>query len=122
MSLLESILMGIIQGVTEFLPVSSSGHLAIFKALFHIEEPGMLFDVLLHIGTLVAVFIVYFKDLWRMIAEFFLMRRDFFCNVGIFFKNHFGRARGSGCGSREESEREQRCDDHTEGCGSGIHR
>ena len=39
MSLLESILMGIIQGVTEFLPVSSSGHLAIFKALFHIEEP-----------------------------------------------------------------------------------
>ena len=89
MSLLESILMGIIQGVTEFLPVSSSGHLAIFKALFHIEEPGMLFDVLLHIGTLVAVFIVYFKDLWRMIAEFFLMLRDFFCNVGIFFKNHF---------------------------------
>lgn len=91
MSLLESILMGIIQGVTEFLPVSSSGHLAIFKALFHIEEPGMLFDVLLHIGTLVAVFIVYFKDLWRMIAEFFLMLRDFFCNVGIFFKNHFGK-------------------------------
>lgn len=95
MSLLESILMGVIQGVTEFLPVSSSGHLAIFKALFHIEEPGLLFDVLLHVGTLIAVFIVYFKDLWRMIAEFFLMIRDFFCNVVIFFRNRFGQEQES---------------------------
>lgn len=90
MSLLESILMGVIQGVTEFLPVSSSGHLAIFKALFHIEEPGLLFDVLLHVGTLIAVFIVYFHDIWKMIVEFFLLLRDFFYNIGIFFKNHFG--------------------------------
>lgn len=90
MSLLQSILMGVIQGVTEFLPVSSSGHLAIFKALFHIEEPGLLFDVLLHVGTLIAVFIVYFRDIWKMIVEFFLLLRDFFGNVGIFFKNHFG--------------------------------
>lgn len=90
MSLLQSILMGVIQGVTEFLPVSSSGHLAIFKALFHIEEPGLLFDVLLHVGTLIAVFIVYFRDIWKMILEFFLLLRDFFCNVGIFFENHFG--------------------------------
>lgn len=90
MSLLQAILMGIIQGVTEFLPVSSSGHLAIFKALFQIEEPGLLFDVLLYIGTLFAVFIVYFKDIMKMIVEFFCLIRDCFYNLVYFFKNHFG--------------------------------
>ena len=63
MSLLQAILMGIIQGLTEFLPVSSSGHLAIFKILFGVDtDTGLLFDVLLHIGTLAAICIVYYKD------------------------------------------------------------
>ena len=55
MSLLQSILMGIIQGATEFLPVSSSGHLALFKIIFNVNtETGLLFDTMLHLGTLVC--------------------------------------------------------------------
>ena len=74
MSLLQAIIMGIIQGVTEFLPVSSSGHLAIFKILFHMEtDTGLLFDVILHLGTLIAIFAVYYKDILRMIVELSLI-------------------------------------------------
>ncbi|MCC8017736.1 MAG: undecaprenyl-diphosphate phosphatase, partial [Lachnospiraceae bacterium] len=70
MSLLQSILMGLIQGLTEFLPVSSSGHLALFKILFHVEtDTGMFFDVLLHVGTLAAVCLIYYKDIFRLIKE-----------------------------------------------------
>ncbi len=78
MNYLYAILMGVIQGLTEFLPVSSSGHLAIFQIVFGIDSPGLFFDVLLHIGTLVAVFICFYKDIGKMIAELFLMIRDLF--------------------------------------------
>lgn len=92
MSLLESILMGLIQGLTEFLPVSSSGHLAIFKAFFHVNtDTGILFDVLLHLGTLIAIFVVYYRDIWEMIVEGLSIIRDFFCNMGIFFSNLFSK-------------------------------
>ena len=87
MSLLEAILMGIIQGVTEFLPVSSSGHLALFKILFRIEDVGLLFDVILHLGTLIAIFAVYYKDIWKMIVAGFAIIGDACKNIGIFFKN-----------------------------------
>ena len=71
MSLLQSILMGLIQGLTEFLPVSSSGHLALFKILFDVNtETGLLFDVMLHVGTLVAICIVYYKDIFHLVKEF----------------------------------------------------
>lgn len=86
MSLLQSVLLGLIQGLTEFLPVSSSGHLAIFKQFFQIETGGMFFDILLHIGTLIAVFIVYYKDIFRMIKEGFAIIGDSFVNVATFFK------------------------------------
>lgn len=92
MSLLEAIFMGIIQGLTEFLPVSSSGHLAIFKNIFHIKtETGILFDVLLHVGTLAAVFIVYRRDIGRMILEGFGLLGDTCCNVAAFFQNKIGK-------------------------------
>ena len=84
MSLLQSIMMGLIQGLTEFLPVSSSGHLALFKILFHVEtDTGLLFDVLLHIGTLLAVFIVYFKDIFRMLLEFVRILTDCVYNLTV---------------------------------------
>lgn len=88
MSLLQAIFMGLIQGLTEFLPVSSSGHLALFKILFKVEtDTGLLFDVLLHGGTLLAICAVYYKDIWKLIVEGCAILRDVCINVVIFFKN-----------------------------------
>ena len=92
MSLLQAILMGIIQGLTEFLPVSSSGHLAIFKILFGVDtDTGLLFDVLLHIGTLAAICIVYYKDVLKMIVEGIGIIRDCFINLIRFIGNKISR-------------------------------
>lgn len=92
MSLLQAIIMGIIQGATEFLPVSSSGHLALFKILFHVNtDTGLMFDVMLHLGTLIAIFAVYYKDIIRMIVEAFKIIRDVFINIVRFFRNKFGK-------------------------------
>ena len=74
MSLLHSILLGVIQGVTEFLPVSSSGHLAIAEHLLGMEgasEIPEFFDVLLHLGTLAAVFVAYWGEIRDIVLEFF---------------------------------------------------
>ena len=79
MSLLSSILLGLIQGVAEFLPISSSGHLAIAERLlssFHAADIPAFFDVLLHLGTLVAVFVAYWDDVRDMVVEFFCGVRD----------------------------------------------
>ena len=75
LSYLMAILMGIIQGVAEFLPISSSGHLALFQQFFgmeNVEEKYMMFTVMLHFGTLLSVLVVYWKDVAEMIREFFL--------------------------------------------------
>ena len=70
MSYLQTIILGLVQGVAEFLPISSSGHLALIENLFNIQAPEF-YDVLLHFGTLIAVFIYYRKDIVDMILEFF---------------------------------------------------
>ena len=69
---LSAVLMGILQGVAEFLPISSSGHLALFQHFFGVEnyeETQMLFTVLLHLGTLISVFVYYWHDILDMIRE-----------------------------------------------------
>ena len=79
MSLLSSILLGFIQGLTEFLPVSSSGHLAIAEHLLGMSGASDIpefFDVLLHLGTLVAVFVAYWAEVRDMMLEFFRGAKD----------------------------------------------
>lgn len=72
MSTLQAIILGIVQGATEFLPISSSGHLVIFKHLFGLNlESGLLFDSLLHVGTLIAVVFAYTEDVLLLIREGF---------------------------------------------------
>ncbi len=74
MSLLSSVILGFIQGAAEFLPISSSGHLAIAEQLLGMQGVSDIpefFDVLLHLGTLVAVFIAYWSEIRELIVEFF---------------------------------------------------
>ena len=71
MTYLMSAVLGFLQGVAEFLPISSSGHLSLFQHFFGMEEPDNLFNILLHFATLIAVCVYYFQDVVEMIVEFF---------------------------------------------------
>lgn len=75
MDFFSSIMLGLIQGVAEFLPISSSGHLSLFQELgiLKVGEDNMFFNVLLHLGTLVAVFVAYWSEIKALILEFFGM-------------------------------------------------
>ena len=75
MTYFSAIFLGLIQGIAEFLPISSSGHLAFFQNVVGIAngEENMFFDVLLHLGTLVAVFVAYWSEIKALILEFFTM-------------------------------------------------
>lgn len=88
MTFVQAIILGIIQGLTEFLPVSSSGHLAIMKNLLRMNlDSGILYDVLLHVATLIAVCIVMRKDILKLITEFISIVKDVFSNIIIFFNS-----------------------------------
>lgn len=79
MTILSSVVLGLIQGIAEFLPISSSGHLAIAEQLLGmkgVSDIPEFFDVLLHLGTLLAVFVAYWDDISAMVAEFFAGIRD----------------------------------------------
>lgn len=64
-----AVILGIIQGLTEFLPVSSSGHLVLFQKIFGIETDCLFFDIVVHLGTLLAVIIVFHKSIWEMVKN-----------------------------------------------------
>ena len=79
MSLIKAIILGFVQGVTEFLPISSSGHLSLFQHFLGVSGEGsLLFSVLLHLGTLIAVFVVFYRTIFELIFEAFDLLKDIF--------------------------------------------
>lgn len=76
MDTFQAIVLGLVQGLTEFLPISSSGHLILVPWLFNWETPGLAFDASLHLGTLLAVFIYFRREIWRMIQAIPLALRS----------------------------------------------
>lgn len=70
MTVIQGILQGILQGIAEFLPISSSGHLAVVQKLFGLEEVPLLFDIMLHLATLLAVVLYFRKKIWTLLCVF----------------------------------------------------
>jgi undecaprenyl-diphosphatase len=84
MTYLQAVILGLVQGLAEFLPISSSGHLALLENFFGISEENMLFfTVLLHFGTLIAVFVVFWKDIWELLQELVLTIKDLIGRKGL---------------------------------------
>lgn len=95
MPIWKGIILGIIQGLAEFLPISSSGHLVILKEILHVdlESGGLFFDIMLHFGTLVAIFVAFWHDIKRMIVEGFRILGDVFSNFLIWLIGFSGTPR-----------------------------
>ncbi len=105
MTLQNAAILGLVQGLTEFLPVSSSGHLVIGQYLLHFTQPNLAFDVVLHLGTLLAVFVYFRQDLlkilsafsgkgdpqWRRVALLILLGTIPTGVIGVLFKDLFER-------------------------------
>lgn len=88
MTIVKAIILGVIQGLTEFLPVSSSGHLAVSQQLLKVPEDKILFfTVMLHLGTLLSIFVVYAKDIMAIISEFFAIIGEVIRGKGIRLNN-----------------------------------
>ncbi len=84
MSIIQSIILGLVQGLSEFLPISSSGHLAVFQHFMGIREDDILtFTVMLHFGTLISIFAAYWSDIVALVKELFLMIADICTGKGI---------------------------------------
>jgi undecaprenyl-diphosphatase len=69
-TILQSIILGIVQGLTEFLPISSSGHLVLAQNLFGFSKAGLSFDVALHLGTFLALILFFWREWIRIIKDF----------------------------------------------------
>ena len=110
MSWIEAIILGLVQGLTEFLPVSSSGHLAIGKALFGIETSDLSFEVVVHAATVLATIVVFWKDIVKLLQGLFKFQLNPETRyilllvlsmvpvfvVGMFFKDYVEDIFGSG--------------------------
>jgi len=80
----QALILGIVQGLTEFLPVSSTGHLIIFQHLFGLDEPQLFFDICVHLGTLMAVLIVFWKDVRQLLRSLRLLLWSIFVKDAHF--------------------------------------
>ena len=84
MTYLQAVILGLVQGLAEFLPISSSGHLAILENFFGIKEDSILFfAVMLHFGTLLSVFVVFWKDIVELFKELILTIKDIIGHKGL---------------------------------------
>jgi undecaprenyl-diphosphatase len=86
--LLLTILLGLLQGLTEFLPISSSGHLVLAQVLLGVPSPGIVLEVVLHAGTLLAVLVAFRRDIWRML-------RDTGCAAAVWRRHREPPGRGA---------------------------
>jgi len=92
MTIIKAIILGIIQGLTEFLPVSSSGHLAVTQQLLNVPDDKILFfTIMLHLGSLLAVFAVYAKDIGMIIVEFLRLFGEVITGKGFKINNEHRR-------------------------------
>ena len=95
MTISSAIILGLVQGVAEFLPISSSGHLAVLQNLFDLSagEDHLFFDVLLHLGTLISICVCYWGDIVAMVREVFIVLRGGRRADGTPVQGHLGAAR-----------------------------
>ncbi len=110
MSWIEAVLLGLVQGLTEFLPVSSSGHLTIAKELFGIESSNLSFEVVVHAATVCSTIVAFRKQIWDLLVGLFNLKmnpqKEYIFKiavsmipifvVGVFFKDHVEAIFGSG--------------------------
>ncbi len=95
MNLLESLILGLVQGLTEFLPVSSSGHLSVIQYFFGVSADNvLLFTVMLHFGTLISIFVAYWQDIKELILELFATLKDIFTGKGLQMNKNETRRMG----------------------------
>ena len=92
MGMLEIIILGIIQGITEFLPISSSGHLVIAQNMLGVKSPGNSLEVLFHFGTLMSVVYVFFEDIKQILLTMNEKNNQLFKIILFFVIDHLLRS------------------------------
>lgn len=93
MSILEAIFLGLIHGITEIVPVGSSGHIVLFNEIFKNSEMELYYDIMLHLATLIAVMVAFREDLINMVFEFGDMFKRIFANFLVFLAKKKGDTR-----------------------------